>query len=138
MVLKNHSHDTGDQILKLVAKKMMNVSGGGRAYRYGGEEFTILFTGQRAAETISHLETLRQSIADYKLVLRESDRPGDKKEGEGKRGSSSSSTSVSVTISIGVAESGERDGGANEVMKAADKALYRAKLSGRNRLCCEK
>jgi diguanylate cyclase (GGDEF)-like protein len=132
-----YGHDTGDQVLKMVAKKMMSVSGGGKAYRYGGEEFTVLFPGKRSAEAISHLETLRQAIADYKLAIRDVDRSDDKQEGEGKRGSKSSATTVSVTISIGVAESGEGDGGTAEVMKSADKALYKAKRGGRNRVCCE-
>jgi len=41
---------------------------------------------------------------------------------------------VSVTVSIGVAEPGGRDHGSEQVIKAADKALYRAKESGRNQV----
>jgi len=44
-----YGHDVGDQVLKMVARKMMDVGGGGKAFRYGGEEFTILFAGRRAA-----------------------------------------------------------------------------------------
>jgi diguanylate cyclase (GGDEF)-like protein len=40
-----HGHDVGDQVLKLVATELAGVRGGGTAYRYGGEEFTILFPG---------------------------------------------------------------------------------------------
>ncbi|HZV82025.1 MAG TPA: diguanylate cyclase, partial [Geobacteraceae bacterium] len=53
-----------------------------------------------------------------------------------KRGSRQGATEVSVTISIGVAESGEGQGSSSEVLKAADKALYRAKNKGRNQVCC--
>jgi GGDEF domain-containing protein len=38
-----HGHDIGDQVLKLVAARLAQVQGGGRAFRYGGEEFTVLF-----------------------------------------------------------------------------------------------
>ncbi|MDX9756504.1 MAG: GGDEF domain-containing protein [Sulfurimonas sp.] len=38
-----YGHDTGDEVLKMVASKLAEVSGGGKAYRYGGEEFVLLF-----------------------------------------------------------------------------------------------
>ncbi len=130
-----YGHDVGDQVLKMVAKKMMSVGGNGKAFRYGGEEFTVLFPGKRSADALPHLEELRRAIEGYSLAIRNDDRPRDAKQGEGKRGSKSGLTEVSVTISIGVAESGERQGGPAEVMKAADKALYRAKSKGRNQVC---
>ncbi len=68
-------HDVGDQVLKLVAARLQRVGGGGTAYRYGGEEFTILFPGRRATSVMEHLESLRKSIESYKLTLRESERP---------------------------------------------------------------
>lgn len=130
-----YGHDVGDQVLKMVAKKMLSVGGGGKAFRYGGEEFTILFPGKRVADALPHLENVRKSIEEYRLAIRSDDRPKDSKQGEGRRGSRSSTSEVSVTISIGVAESGEEHGGSAAVMKAADKALYRAKNKGRNQVC---
>ena len=129
-----HGHDVGDQVLKMVAKKILAVGGGGKAYRYGGEEFTILFAGKKSADALPHLEAVRKSIEDYHLALRSDDRPKDPKQGEGKRGSRGGANEVSVTISIGVSESGEGRSSSAEVMKAADKALYRAKGKGRNQL----
>ena len=41
-----YGHETGDQVLRLVAAKLATVTGGGRAYRVGGEEFSILFPGK--------------------------------------------------------------------------------------------
>jgi len=131
-----YGHDVGDQVLKMVAKKMEGVGGGGRAYRYGGEEFTILFPGKRSSDAVPHLETVRRTIEEYRLAIRGSDRPKDQKQGENRRGSREGSTEVSVTISIGVAESGDNQGTTAEVLKAADKALYRAKNKGRNQVCC--
>lgn len=131
-----YGHDVGDQVLKMVAKKMEGVSGGGKAYRYGGEEFTVLFPGKRCSDALPHLESLRKAIEEYRLAIRSDDRPRDQKQGEGKRGSKQGTTEVSVTISIGVAESGEGQASTAEVLKAADKALYRAKNKGRNQVCC--
>jgi len=45
-----YGHDVGDQVLKMVAAQMMRVTGGGRAFRYGGEEFTVLFPRKGAEE----------------------------------------------------------------------------------------
>lgn len=131
-----YGHDVGDQVLKMVAKKMFDVRGGGKTYRYGGEEFTILFSGKRLADVLPHLEEVRRIIEEYRLSIRSSDRPKDEKQGEGKRGSRGGTTEVSVTVSIGVAESGDDQRTAAEVIKAADKALYRAKNRGRNQVCC--
>lgn len=130
-----YGHDVGDQVLKMVAKKIDSVSGGGKAFRYGGEEFTILFPGKRTADALPHLEAVRRSIEEYRLAIRSEDRPKDSKQGEGKRGGKSGADEVSVTISIGVAESGDGQSSSSEVMKAADKALYRAKNKGRNQVC---
>lgn len=132
-----YGHDAGDQVLKMVARKMMDVGGGGKAYRYGGEEFTILFSGRRTDDALPHLEELRKTIAGYQMALRSSDRPKDKRQGKADRGNSAGrgeDACVSVTISIGVAESGDELTSAAEVMKAADKALYKAKNRGRNQV----
>ncbi|HXE95135.1 MAG TPA: GGDEF domain-containing protein [Dongiaceae bacterium] len=132
-----HGHDVGDQVLKMVARKMMDVGGGGKAYRYGGEEFAILFSGRRIDDALPHLEELRTTIADYRLALRSGERPKDQKQGKGKRGNRAGSGEgayAAVTVSIGVAESGNGLSNAAEVMKAADKALYKAKNRGRNQV----
>lgn len=126
-----YGHDIGDQVLKLVATKLSQVRLG-KAYRYGGEEFCVVFAGRSLEQTLEPLEELRQAIEDAQLQLRSGQRPKDNKTGRKRRGASNTpSNSVSVTISIGVAEYQSK----TNTLKAADKALYKAKDSGRNRVC---
>jgi len=129
-----HGHDLGDQVLKMVAAKLAEVSGGGTAYRYGGEEFTVLFPGREAAQTLPHLEALRASVESYKIAVRAPDRPEKPEPATRRRGSFREANPVSVTISIGVAERSAALATPEDVIKAADKALYRAKSNGRNRV----
>jgi GGDEF domain-containing protein len=127
-------HDVGDQVLKLVATRLARVGGGGRVYRYGGEEFTVLFPGRSVDDALPHLEVLRRDIADYKLSLRDPGRVEEPQAGRKKRGAGPAGRPVSVTISIGVADRQNRATRAEEVIQAADQALYRAKNRGRNQV----
>lgn len=129
-----YGHDLGDQVLKMVAARIGRVGGGGQAFRYGGEEFTVLFPGKSIAETLPFLEALRENVEDYRLALRASDRPKKSKSTKRRRGGWRGKRSVSVTISIGAAERSERLGTPDEVVQAADRALYRAKEKGRNQV----
>ncbi|HEY0287256.1 MAG TPA: GGDEF domain-containing protein [Pseudomonas sp.] len=128
-----YGHDVGDQVLRLVASKLSKItSGGGRAYRYGGEEFAIVFAGKTLEECMPHLDAVREVIANYQIQLRNQDaRPQDDQQGRQRRASSPASA-VSVTISIGVAERQPEHRNPEEVLKAADQALYAAKGAGRN------
>jgi diguanylate cyclase (GGDEF)-like protein len=130
-----HGHDIGDQVLKLVAARLAEVGGGGRAFRYGGEEFTVLFADATLDEAQPHLEAIRASVAGYRMAVRGGSRPKEKEKGEKLRGPDSQlpEKMLSVTISIGAAAP---DPGATpaQVLKAADEALYRAKRGGRNRV----
>ncbi|MCL1079672.1 GGDEF domain-containing protein [Parashewanella spongiae] len=127
-----YGHDVGDQVLKLVSSKLSKISGGGKVFRYGGEEFTIVFPRKSAEETLNHLETVRQTIEDYQIILRDEKR----KKGDKKSRSQASNTNktVSVTISIGAANK-VRGENFEHALKQADIALYKAKKQGRNQVC---
>jgi len=126
--------DLGDQVLKMIAAHIAGVGGSGTAYRYGGEEFTILFPGKETEESMPHLEALRAQIESYRLALRASDRPKKARQGKRQRGGRRGRNAVSVTVSIGVAGRNDRLDTPQAVIDAADRALYRAKDKGRNQL----
>jgi GGDEF domain-containing protein len=129
-----YGHDVGDQVLRMVAARLARVGGGGQPFRYGGEEFTVLFAGKSADDALPHLEALRADIEGYRMAIRAPDRPRRRRAGKRRRSGAPSAQSVSVTASIGVAERSERHDHPEAVIKAADKALYRAKRAGRNRV----
>ena len=133
-----HGHDIGDQVLKLVAARLAEVEGGGRAFRYGGEEFTVLFNDATLDQAMPHLEEIRASVAAYQMAVRGEDRPKAKEQGEKLRAPGEDSQPpdkiLSVTISIGAAAPSEDAVVPAKVLKAADEALYRAKRGGRNRV----
>jgi diguanylate cyclase (GGDEF)-like protein len=127
-----HGHHIGDQVLRMVAAKLGRVTGGGRAYRYGGEEFAVVFPGKSRDEVTSDLEELRSTIEETTFTVRGRDRPRTKPK-NGKR-KTPGKKNLTVTVSIGVAERNGRNTTPEKVLKAADKALYKAKKAGRNRV----
>jgi diguanylate cyclase (GGDEF)-like protein len=133
-----YGHDTGDQVLKMVGAQLARASGGGKAFRYGGEEFTLVFPGKAQAIVKPHLEALRESIADYPMALRSKARPKRSKDGrKARRAGKKGRDTVSVTVSIGLAQRSPELKLTEDVIKAADQALYKAKRGGRNRLCLD-
>jgi len=127
----SYGHDTGDDVLKLVASRIRLIKGKARVYRYGGEEFTILFKGKTSTEAKEYLEQLRLDIEQYDLVIRDmNSRPKNDIEGAKLR-SDKRNNSVHITVSIGVCDNTvERN--VIEAIKRADEALYKAKNAGRN------
>ncbi len=145
-----YGHDTGDQVLRLVAARLARVSGGGQAFRCGGEEFNILFAGKSTAQVVDHLEQLRAAVEYSEFHMRTGDRRqaprGPERRNQRTRRrprkgdairqlvKESMPAPLTVTISIGVATSAKEDSDPERVLQAADKALYRAKSNGRNRV----
>jgi len=126
-----HGHDTGDQVLRLVAWRLAEVPEA-EAFRYGGEEFTLLFIGRTPAAAMTQLEGARARVAACKFKLRSGDRPKGK-QGKTKRARDVVPHGLSVTISIGAAVRKEGEHPA-ALLKRADDALYAAKEGGRDRV----
>ena len=156
-----YGHDVGDQVLCMVAKRLSEVRGDGQAFRCGGEEFAIVFRNASAKEAFDHLDKLRQIIETSTFHVRGSDRRAEKaaekvagkiagkrsdlRAGESDRRKSTKKKTasaitnqqpdhLSVTVSIGVAEPSTRYRQPEQIIQAADQALYRAKHKGRNRV----
>ena len=124
-----HGHDAGDRVLQVVAQQLRRTHNG-RAFRYGGEEFCLLFTGARAREAAKACEESRARIEASRVRIRSA--PG--KQRRKSDNARKDLIEVKVTASIGLAT---RDGStryASEVLKLADQALYKAKAKGRNRV----
>jgi diguanylate cyclase (GGDEF)-like protein len=126
-----YGHDVGDDVLRMVAAKLSHVEGGGRVFRYGGEEFLVVFRGRSAREAKPFMESVRHAIADTGFVLRGAERPA-RKPMSFRRTDHEKQRAVTVTISIGIAEKSIRHSTPELVLDAADAALYAAKAAGRN------
>ena len=111
-----YGHDIGDEVLKMVASKLAEV-GGGKAYRYGGEEFTILFPSRERDESFIHTDILREIIATTPFIVR------------GKK-----NKKIFINISAGIVQNSPKDSNPFDAMKRADNALYKAKETGRNKV----
>jgi len=113
-----NGHQAGDLVLKSFAEILVNsVRRVDICARYGGEEFMILLPETSKEKALLVTEKLRSQIETFPFKNRET-QPGEK-----------------VTASIGVASYGLDGGTGAELIESADKALYRAKDQGRNRVC---
>jgi diguanylate cyclase (GGDEF)-like protein len=123
-----YGHDIGDDVLKLIATTLLEVKNKGKVYRYGGEEFTILFHSSKHEECVLALEDIREKIAKRGFVIRADDRKTTVPKKEQKP---PSTKKVKLSVSIGMATS-RKGKTPHEILKYADEALYKAKESGRN------
>lgn len=113
-------HQTGDQVLRLVAACLSeNVKGRDTAARYGGEEFAVILRQTGLADAVKLADQIRATVENKKLVKR-----------------STGDILGTITISIGVTEFGPSDT-AESFVQRADRGLYRAKNGGRNRVISE-
>ncbi len=119
LVNDNHGHPVGDQYLIHIARCIASATrGSDLAARYGGEEFVVLAPNADLKEACTLAERIRATVAESPLKV--------------------PTAVLNNTVSIGVSEySMEPEFGANileDMIEKADKALYRAKLFGRNRV----
>ena len=110
-------HDTGDDVLRLVARMLIrNTKGQDLAARFGGEEFAILLPHTGLQDATSVAESIRRAFVGRRIV---------------KKDTGASVGAISVSIGVAQYEPGEALG---EFVRRADSALYRAKNAGRDRV----
>jgi len=113
----DHGHQAGDKVLKDVARQLAlccrDTDSAYRAYRYGGEEFVLILSNTSTEGSLIVAERIRASIAALSCPH----------EGE----------TLKVTVSVGVS-SLLNDDNMSRLFQRADKALYKAKHKGRNRV----
>jgi diguanylate cyclase (GGDEF)-like protein len=111
-----YGHLTGDAVLRTLAAEMrQQVRESDLVGRYGGEEFAILLNGTTATEACLVAERIRRGAGVVRVLAQD--------------------TIVGATVSIGVAVLGPHGGDLGELLESADRALYRAKRAGRDRVC---
>jgi len=107
-------HPGGDEVLREIARRLQTTFRKEDAVgRYGGEEFVALAVGCEGADAIALAERYRQAVEQQPFAI--------------------GSERLNVTTSVGVVTGSAADG-VQELVRAADEALYRAKTSGRNRV----
>lgn len=110
-------HTAGDIVLKTLSeaitfglKDLSPITS-----RFGGEEFCVILPGVDKKKAVSAAEKLRQRIGETKILLRREE--------------------TNITVSIGVATFPDDAKDEDELILKADRAMYSAKQSGRNRVC---
>ncbi|EAC7897144.1 diguanylate cyclase [Listeria monocytogenes] len=112
-----YGHDAGDAILKQLAVILKaSTTDGSEAFRNGGEEFSIVLLDCSIEEGNKVAEQVRKETEQHDFVI-----PGGQ--------------IVKITISVGVSSSKDGANTSEGLFKSADEALYKAKLTGRNRVC---
>lgn len=125
-----YGHEEGDNVLRLVAK-ILKDHFGASAFRYGGEEFCIIFRRKNAKDAAALMNEARLDVASHGFSIRRSQK-GRKKSGRKK--SVKGIKKVKLSFSSGIASPGISRPDPVEVLKNADNALYTAKNNGRNRV----
>jgi diguanylate cyclase (GGDEF)-like protein len=114
-----YGHQTGDLVLRSVAGCIRaSIRGTDAAFRYGGEEFCVLLPETDIEQATVFAVRLCATIRSKAVP--------------------SQSGNLSVTASLGIAQAGTSSNSPNILVDAADKALYHAKHTGRNRVCIYK
>lgn len=110
-----YGHSAGDYVLKEVAYLISQTfRKTDMVFRYGGEEFAVIITETPLSKAVVPLERLRKTVEENNFTYN-----GQK---------------IDITISIGASEVNEQTNTVHQLFELADKALYKAKESGRNRV----
>lgn len=111
----NYGHALGDEVLILLAKTIANMLPEDNIFgRLGGEEFAIVYTLTSNEDKIKKVNHIRETIANLKFDNEKSE--------------------IKFTISVGVSQKHKKDSSIDAILTRADKGLYEAKDSGRNKV----
>ncbi|ESP93700.1 sensor domain-containing diguanylate cyclase [Pseudoalteromonas luteoviolacea] len=114
MINDHYGHRTGDKVLKELAMLMrQNARANDFCCRVGGEEFLIFMPGQTLTEAMQTAERLRKLVSKHPMPA-----------------------GINITVSIGVSQWCNNAMRIDAAIEMADKALYEAKRTGRNKSCC--
>jgi len=127
-----YGHDIGDEVLKMVASILSKTLNKAKIFRYGGEEFVVLFTGKGYNEVLEQMELIRRTIEKRPFIIRSDNRPVQKPDEPAKYPYSKGKGKINVTVSIGLAQKTDSLKTSYDVIKKADEALYKSKKCGRN------
>ncbi|QPH53371.1 PleD family two-component system response regulator [Pontivivens ytuae] len=120
-----HGHDAGDEVLAQIARRLQeNVRGVDLAVRLGGEEFCLALPGTSQDDAREAAERIRRAVCGEMFLMRDG-------------------TQIECTVSIGIAVAPAGEGDVDSLLRSADRALYRSKADGRDRVStawdsCEK
>jgi diguanylate cyclase (GGDEF)-like protein len=113
----NYGHPVGDLVLRetanLIEKSVRKTSS---AYRYGGEEIAIILPNTDLKGAIQVAERVRKKVESYRIIIQ-------------------GNSKIEVTISLGVGEYNDQMEDVSKLISRADKSLYQAKQTGRNKVC---
>ena len=112
----NYGHETGDDVLRALGAYLNRHSRGeDLSCRFGGEEFLIILAATDLKQAQQRAAILCKEISEQIVITLKKD-------------------TFNITVSIGVATSPEHGDSSENLLKSADKALYKAKKNGRNRV----
>jgi diguanylate cyclase (GGDEF)-like protein len=112
-----HGHAAGDRVLAAVAQRLAEqIRMSDTLVRYGGEEFLVLLPNTALPGALAIAERVREAVAAARTAVPRTEQP------------------LAVTVSVGVAALPDHGAGGEDLVLAADQALFRAKAAGRNRV----
>jgi diguanylate cyclase (GGDEF)-like protein len=120
-------HTTGDKTIEWISNVIeAHITDTGIAGRYGGEEFVLIYPNTNEQEALIKAEALREHICRSTLEF-------DHSSNIGNTSNSSQKNTIHITVSIGIASQKNSIESLEKLIERADKALYQAKKSGKNR-----
>ena len=123
-------HDEGDNVLRLVAS-ILYKHFSTTVYRYGGEEFCVVFLKTDVKAAAVKMNSARKDIEEHMFSIR---RKTSTRKKSGRKKTHPKVRKVKLTVSSGISAPSETVRDVDAVLKNADKALYKAKENGRNRV----